>query len=83
MVRELFNNVFSLVVEWCKKNVQSLLPLIQGKESLFIQDYLRDLGFPGEYPFVRGVYPSMYRGRLWTMRLFSGHGTPESFLVYY
>ena len=31
-------------------------------------DYGRDLGYPGEYPFTRGVYPSMYRGRLWTMR---------------
>ena len=40
-------------------------------------DYLRDLGFPGEYPFTRGVYPTMYRGRLWTMRQFSGFGTPR------
>jgi methylmalonyl-CoA mutase, N-terminal domain len=38
-------------------------------------DYARDLGFPGEYPFTRGVYPSMYRGRLWTMRQFAGFGT--------
>ncbi len=38
-------------------------------------DYLRDLGFPGEYPFTRGVRHSMYRGRLWTMREFSGFGT--------
>jgi methylmalonyl-CoA mutase N-terminal domain/subunit len=37
----------------------------------------RDLGFPGEYPFTRGVYPSMYRGRLWTMRQFAGYGTSE------
>ena len=34
-------------------------------------------GFPGVYPYLRGVYPSMYRGRLWTMRMFSGFGTPE------
>jgi methylmalonyl-CoA mutase N-terminal domain/subunit len=40
-------------------------------------DYARDLGFPGEYPFTRGVYPSMYRGRLWTMRQFAGFGTAE------
>ncbi len=39
------------------------------------QDYLRDLGFPGEYPYTRGVYPSMYRGRLWTMRQFAGFST--------
>jgi methylmalonyl-CoA mutase, N-terminal domain len=38
-------------------------------------DYARDLGAPGEFPFTRGVYPSMYRGRLWTMRQFAGFGT--------
>jgi methylmalonyl-CoA mutase, N-terminal domain len=38
-------------------------------------DYERELGFPGVYPFTRGVYPSMYRGRLWTMRQFAGFGT--------
>jgi len=40
-------------------------------------DYLRDLGFPGEYPFTRGIYPTMYRGRLWTMRQYAGFGTAE------
>ena len=40
-------------------------------------DYRRDLGFPGEYPFTRGVQPTMYRGKLWTMRMFAGFGTPE------
>jgi methylmalonyl-CoA mutase N-terminal domain/subunit len=40
-------------------------------------DYERDLGHPGEFPFTRGVYPSMYRGRLWTMRQFAGFGTVE------
>jgi methylmalonyl-CoA mutase, N-terminal domain len=40
-------------------------------------DYVRDLGYPGAYPFTRGVYPSMYRGRLWTMRQFAGFGTAE------
>ncbi len=40
-------------------------------------DYMRDLGLPGEYPFTRGVQPTMYRGRLWTMRQFAGFGTPE------
>src|SRR5215207_6965479 len=40
-------------------------------------DYEHDLGFPGEFPFTRGVYPSMYRGRLWTMRQFAGFGTAE------
>ena len=40
-------------------------------------DYLRDLGFPGEYPLIRGVYPTMYRARLWTMRQYAGFGTAE------
>jgi methylmalonyl-CoA mutase, N-terminal domain len=40
-------------------------------------DYARDLGYPGVYPFTRGVYPSMYRGKLWTMRQFAGFGTAE------
>jgi methylmalonyl-CoA mutase N-terminal domain/subunit len=40
-------------------------------------DYCADLGFPGEYPFIRGVQPTMYRGRLWTMRQYAGFATPE------
>ena len=40
-------------------------------------DYERDLGHPGEYPFTRGVHPTMYRGRLWTKRMFAGFGTAE------
>jgi methylmalonyl-CoA mutase, N-terminal domain len=40
-------------------------------------DHERDLGYPGVFPFTRGVYPSMYRGRLWTMRQFAGFGTAE------
>ncbi len=40
-------------------------------------DFTRDVGFPGQYPFTRGVQPSMYRGRLWTMRMFSGFGSAE------
>ena len=38
-------------------------------------DYERDLSFPGQYPFTRGVHPTMYRGRLWTMRMFAGFGS--------
>ena len=41
------------------------------------QDYLRDLGFPGAYPFTRGIRPDMYRGRLWTMRQYAGYDTVE------
>lgn len=40
-------------------------------------DYNNDLSFPGEYPYTRGVYPTMYRGRLWTMRQYAGFGTAE------
>ncbi len=40
-------------------------------------DYIQDLGFPGEYPYTRGVYPTMYRARLWTMRQYAGFGTAE------
>jgi len=40
-------------------------------------DHDRDLGYPGVFPFTRGVYPSMYRGKLWTMRQFAGFGTAE------
>jgi len=40
-------------------------------------DYLKQSGFPGEFPYTRGVHPTMYRGRLWTMRQFSGFGTAE------
>src|SRR5262245_24877642 len=47
------------------------------QEDLADTDADRDIGYPGEYPFTRGVYPSMYRGRLWTMRQFAGFGTAE------
>jgi methylmalonyl-CoA mutase N-terminal domain/subunit len=40
-------------------------------------DYAKDLGYPGEYPYTRGIYPSMYRSRLWTLRQFSGYGAAE------
>jgi methylmalonyl-CoA mutase N-terminal domain/subunit len=40
-------------------------------------DYIKDLGFPGEYPFTRGVQPTMYRGKLWTMRQYAGFGSAE------
>jgi methylmalonyl-CoA mutase N-terminal domain/subunit len=40
-------------------------------------DYLEDLGLPGEYPYTRGVHPTLHRGKLWTMRMFAGFGTAE------
>jgi methylmalonyl-CoA mutase N-terminal domain/subunit len=43
----------------------------------FAHDYVEQVGFPGQYPFTRGVYPTMYRGRLWTMRQYAGYATAE------
>ena len=40
-------------------------------------DYLEKLGFPGQYPFTRGIHSNLYRGKLWTMRQFAGYGTPQ------
>src|SRR6266513_10126 len=55
---------------------QEIKPLYS-EEDREGSDPERDLGYPGEYPYTRGVYPSMYRGRLWTMRQFAGFGTAE------
>jgi methylmalonyl-CoA mutase N-terminal domain/subunit len=55
---------------------QEIKPLYT-EEDRAGSDPEQDLGFPGEYPYTRGVYPSMYRGRLWTMRQFAGFGTAE------
>jgi methylmalonyl-CoA mutase N-terminal domain/subunit len=64
-----------------KKTFENLsgitLSRIYTPKDIASDDYVRDLGFPGEYPYTRGIYPTMYRGRTWTMRLFSGFGTPE------
>ena len=46
-------------------------------------DYMEDLGFPGEFPFTRGVQPNMYRGRLWTMRQYAGYATAEDSNIRY
>jgi len=55
-----------------------LTPLDAGTPSAEdVERYERDLGFPGRFPYTRGPQPSMYRGRLWTMRQFAGFGTPE------
>ena len=53
------------------------VPLVVTPAELPDQDYLRDLGFPGQPPFTRGAHPSMYRSRLWTVRPLAGFGTPE------
>ncbi len=52
-------------------------PLLAAPDDLGKFDYERDLGFPGEFPYTRGVHGNMYRGRLWTMRQFAGFGTAE------
>jgi len=49
-------------------------PVVLPSES---RDYMEDLGLPGEYPFTRGVQPTMYRGRFWTMRQYAGYATAE------
>ncbi len=51
--------------------------LLYAPSDISVLDYSKDLGFPGEYPFTRGTYPSMYRGRIWTMREFAGYGTAD------
>ena len=53
------------------------LPPVFSPDDLEGIDYLRDIGFPGEFPFTRGVYPGMYRKGPWQMRLYSGFGTAE------
>ncbi len=53
------------------------IPDVLDPAALGEHDYLRDVGYPGRYPFTRGPQPTMYRGRLWTMRQFAGFGTPE------
>jgi len=46
-------------------------------EDSSVIDYLRDIGFPGQWPYTRGVQPTMYRGRFWTMRQYAGFGTAD------
>jgi methylmalonyl-CoA mutase, N-terminal domain len=53
------------------------LDVVYTPESIKHLDSLQDIGLPGEYPYTRGVQPTMYRGRVWTMRQYSGFGTPR------
>ena len=53
------------------------IPDVLDPAALREHDYRRDIAYPGQYPFTRGPQPTMYRGRLWTMRQFAGFGTPE------
>jgi len=51
--------------------------LVYDPEDVDRDKYLEKLGFPGQYPYTRGVHSTMYRGKLWTMRQFAGYGTPQ------
>jgi methylmalonyl-CoA mutase N-terminal domain/subunit len=53
------------------------IELLYTPEDLSTMDYLSEIGFPGEFPYTRGIHPTGYRGKLWTMRQFAGFGTPE------
>jgi methylmalonyl-CoA mutase N-terminal domain/subunit len=58
-----------------KNHSDMLIKRVYTPQDIQNLNYMRDLGFPGEYPFLRGVHATMYRGRLWTMRMFAGYGT--------
>lgn len=51
--------------------------MLYGPDQVAGMDFVRDVGYPGEYPYTRGIHSTMYRGKLWTMRQFAGFGTPE------
>jgi methylmalonyl-CoA mutase N-terminal domain/subunit len=53
------------------------VPVLAGPDTLAGFDFERDLGWPGKFPFTRGVQSTMYRGKLWTMRLFAGYGSAK------
>src|SRR5688572_16255403 len=53
------------------------VPLLQTPVNGASEDYMEKLGFPGDYPFTRGIQPTMYRSRFWTMRQYAGYATAE------
>ena len=66
--------------EWNERDVPvrlTVLDPLYTPDDVAGKSYEERLGTPGDYPFTRGVYPTMYRGRLWTMRMFAGFGRPE------
>ncbi len=77
--KRLMDKILSGTCPERKENFENLgdreIKMIYSPLDLDDKDYMERLGFPGEYPFTRGVQPTMYRGRLWTMRQFSGFGT--------
>lgn len=85
---ELLDNIKDELRKWEENNKVNELPVAEsdlGRQldvlytpvSLAQTDYLEKIGFPGAYPFTRGIYPGMYRIRPWAMRLYSGFGTAE------
>jgi len=68
--------VKSLPVKFTTVSGEPIEPLYTPEDIAHL-NYLTDIGFPGEYPYTRGIHHSMYRGKLWTMRQFAGFGTPE------
>ena len=71
--RELFDGARKRDVDFSTISGDELQPLYGPADAAV--DFEQDLGYPGEYPYTRGVHPTMYRGRLWTMRQFAGFGT--------
>src|SRR5450756_1301993 len=61
----------------CRTSSGIDVKLLYTTEDVGEMNYMRDLGFPGEYPYTRGYQATMYRGRLWTMRLYAGFATVE------
>jgi methylmalonyl-CoA mutase N-terminal domain/subunit len=76
---EIVSKSFEKLPERDEFSTSSGIPITRAYTPLDIAelDYLQDLGFPGEYPLTRGVYPTMYRARFWTMRQYAGFGTAE------
>jgi len=73
-VRKSFDKVPARTSDFTTVSSQEV-PALAGPDTQPGFDFERDLGWPGEYPFTRGVQPTMYRGKLWTMRLFAGYGS--------
>jgi methylmalonyl-CoA mutase, N-terminal domain len=70
------NNVHENKKEFTTASFSEVCPLYF-PEKFSEKEYLDELGFPGKYPFTRGIYPSMYRGKFWTMRQYAGFGTAK------
>ena len=71
------NSVFTERRKEFKTPAQIPVNTVYTPDDLSVADYLRDQGLPGEYPYLRGVHETGYRGRLWTMRMFAGFGMAE------